>query len=45
MFAEYLQLGTGVALARSTIDLYLSMAHEQANPVPGRRARRAVGWR
>ena len=24
----------GVALARSTIDLYLSMAHEQASPVP-----------
>jgi aldehyde dehydrogenase (NAD+) len=34
MFAEYLQLGTGVALARSTIDLYLSMTHEQASPVP-----------
>ena len=29
----------------STIDLYLSMAHEEAQPGPGRRARRAVGSR
>ena len=34
MFAEYLQLGTVSRSARSTIDLYLSMAHEEANPVP-----------
>jgi aldehyde dehydrogenase (NAD+) len=34
MFAEHLQLGTGVALARSTVDLYLSMSHEHTNPVP-----------
>jgi len=34
MFAEGLQLRSGVALARNTIDLYLSMAHEEANPVP-----------
>ena len=34
IFADAPQLGTGMALARSTIDLYLSMAHEEANPVP-----------
>jgi len=34
MFAEGMQLRTGVALARSTIDLYLSMEHEDFNPVP-----------
>jgi aldehyde dehydrogenase (NAD+) len=33
-FAEGLQVGTGVALGRSTIDLYLSMSHEGPNPVP-----------
>jgi aldehyde dehydrogenase (NAD+) len=33
-FAEATQLGAGVALGRATIDLYLSMAHEDANPVP-----------
>ena len=34
VFAEQAQLRSGVALARGTIDLYLSMAHEAANPVP-----------
>jgi aldehyde dehydrogenase (NAD+) len=34
MFAEHAQLLSGVALGRSTIDLYQSMSHEQANPVP-----------
>ena len=38
MLAEGAQLRTGVALARGTIDLYQSMAHEESNPVPGRRA-------
>ncbi|OAA21757.1 NAD-dependent aldehyde dehydrogenase [Frankia sp. EI5c] len=33
-FAERAQFGAGVALARGTIDLYLSMSHEDANPVP-----------
>jgi aldehyde dehydrogenase (NAD+) len=33
-FAEQAQLLSGVALARGTIDLYLSMTHEQASPVP-----------
>jgi acyl-CoA reductase-like NAD-dependent aldehyde dehydrogenase len=33
-FAEMSQLTMGVALSRSTIDLYLSMSHEEANPVP-----------
>jgi aldehyde dehydrogenase (NAD+) len=33
-FADRLQVGTGVALARSTIDLYLSLPHEEAGPVP-----------
>src|ERR1051325_10557299 len=34
MFAEGMQLRSGAALARNTIDLYLSMTHEDANPVP-----------
>jgi len=34
MFAEHAQLRMGVTLARGTIDLYLSMPHEQASPVP-----------
>ena len=34
MFAEGMQLRSGVALARNTIDLYLSMTHEDFNPVP-----------
>ena len=34
MYAEFAQLNSGVSLARGTIDLYLSMAHEEANPVP-----------
>jgi acyl-CoA reductase-like NAD-dependent aldehyde dehydrogenase len=34
MFAEMSQLVMGVGLARSTIDLYLSMRHEESNPVP-----------
>ncbi|MFC5752439.1 aldehyde dehydrogenase family protein [Actinomadura rugatobispora] len=33
-FAEGTQLRTGLAAARDTIDLYLSMAHEESNPVP-----------
>ena len=33
-FAEMTQLRAGVALARQTIDLYLSMTHEEASPVP-----------
>ena len=28
------QLVAGVAIARQTIDLFLSMSHEQASPVP-----------
>src|SRR5215212_3816774 len=34
MFAEGMQLRSGVALARNTIELYLSMTHEDFNPVP-----------
>ncbi len=34
MYAEFAQLNSGIALARGTIDLFLSMAHEEANPVP-----------
>ena len=34
MFAEAAQLRQRLALARNTIDLYLSMTHEEANPVP-----------
>lgn len=33
-FAELTQLTAGLALARDTIDLYLSLPHEDANPVP-----------
>jgi aldehyde dehydrogenase (NAD+) len=33
-FAERAQLGGGLAVARGTIDLYLSLAEEEANPVP-----------
>jgi aldehyde dehydrogenase (NAD+) len=33
-FAEMTQVGSGLALARNTIDLYLSMTHEEASPVP-----------
>ena len=33
-FADGSQLQAGVALARDTIDLYLSMRHEDFNPVP-----------
>lgn len=33
-FADRTQVGSGVTLARQTIDLYLSMKHEQASPVP-----------
>ena len=33
-FAEHTQVGAGVALARATVDLFLSMPHEEANPVP-----------
>ena len=34
MFAEGMQLHTSAALGRSTVELYLSMAHEESNPVP-----------
>jgi aldehyde dehydrogenase (NAD+) len=34
MFAEAVQLGSGVVFARDTIDLYTSMSHEDYNPVP-----------
>jgi acyl-CoA reductase-like NAD-dependent aldehyde dehydrogenase len=34
MFAEGSQLGMGMGLARSTIDLYLSLPEEERNPVP-----------
>jgi acyl-CoA reductase-like NAD-dependent aldehyde dehydrogenase len=34
MFAEGMQLRSGAGLARDTIDLYLSMTHEDFNPVP-----------
>lgn len=33
-FAEMTQLRAGAAIARQTIDLYLSMSHEEASPVP-----------
>ncbi|MET8211456.1 aldehyde dehydrogenase family protein [Streptomyces sp. NPDC005373] len=33
-FAERAQLQGGLAVARGAIDLYLSMPHEEANPVP-----------
>jgi len=34
MFAEGMQLRSGAALARDTIELYQSMSHEDFNPVP-----------
>lgn len=34
VFAERAQFASGIALARGTIDLYLSMQHEDFNPVP-----------
>ncbi len=34
MFAEMAQFSAGVTLARNTIDLFLSLAEEEANPVP-----------
>jgi acyl-CoA reductase-like NAD-dependent aldehyde dehydrogenase len=34
VFAEFAQLNSGISLARGTIDLFLSMQHEEANPVP-----------
>ncbi len=33
-FAEMSQYGAGLSQARSTIDLYLSLPHEESNPVP-----------
>ncbi|WP_040830206.1 aldehyde dehydrogenase family protein [Nocardia jiangxiensis] len=33
-FAEQSQFRSGMAIARNTIELYLSMSHEHANPVP-----------
>ena len=34
VFAERMQFLASLALARATIDLYLSLPHEEANPVP-----------
>ena len=34
MFAEMAQFSAGITLARNTIDLFLSLAEEEANPVP-----------
>ncbi|MBL7502506.1 aldehyde dehydrogenase family protein [Frankia sp. CNm7] len=34
MFAENAQFQAGLGLGRATIDLYLSMRHEETNPVP-----------
>jgi acyl-CoA reductase-like NAD-dependent aldehyde dehydrogenase len=34
VFAEMAQYSSGMSLGRNTIDLYLSLAEEQANPVP-----------
>ena len=34
MFAERAQLAMGLGLGRSTVDLYRSLPHEEANPVP-----------
>lgn len=34
MFAEMAQCSAGITLARNTIDLYLSLADEEPNPVP-----------
>jgi len=34
MYADDTQFGRGMALARNTIDLYLSLPQEEANPVP-----------
>ena len=34
MFADAVQLRSGLVFARDTIDLYLSMTHEDSNPVP-----------
>lgn len=33
-FAETTQVGAGIDLGRRTVDLYLALPHEQANPVP-----------
>ncbi|MEW2355731.1 aldehyde dehydrogenase family protein [Spirillospora sp. NPDC029432] len=34
VFAQHAQFGAGLAISRNTIDLYLSMTHEESNPVP-----------
>ena len=34
LFAEMAQYAAGLMLARNTIDLYLGLPHEEANPVP-----------
>ena len=34
LFAEMAQYAAGMTLARNTIDLYLSLPHEEPNPVP-----------
>jgi len=34
LFAEMAQYAAGMMLARNTIDLYLALPHEEANPVP-----------
>ena len=33
-FADFTQLRAGASIGRQTIDLFLSMSHEEANPVP-----------
>ncbi len=33
-FADYTQLRAGATIGRQTIELFLSMSHEQASPVP-----------
>jgi acyl-CoA reductase-like NAD-dependent aldehyde dehydrogenase len=34
LFAEMAQFAAGIMLARNTIELYLALPHEEANPVP-----------
>jgi acyl-CoA reductase-like NAD-dependent aldehyde dehydrogenase len=34
LFAEMAQFAAGIMLARNTIELYLALSHEEANPVP-----------
>ena len=44
LFAEMAQYAAGLMLARNTIDLYLALPHEEANPVPADELVRG-GWR